>query len=96
MGSRSQDRAENAVKKLQTECPDSKNTVEIVQVDLASDDSIEEAFRKVSTSPGRIDALINNAGKWPMILVMPDPHGLQAPPSTWSSSLARFRFATAS
>jgi NAD(P)-dependent dehydrogenase (short-subunit alcohol dehydrogenase family) len=62
MGSRSVEKAENAIAKLQQECPESENTVEAVQVDLTSDDSIQAAFDKISSSPGHIDTLINNAG----------------------------------
>ena len=62
MGSRSLEKAESAIEKLQKECPETKNTVEAVQVDLTSDDSIQAAFDKISTSPGHIDTLINNAG----------------------------------
>ena len=62
MGSRSREKATTAIEKLQKECPDSKNTVEAVQVDLTSDDSIHVAFEQVKASPGRIDTLVNNAG----------------------------------
>jgi len=63
MGSRSLDKAESAIEKLQKECAGSKNTVEAIQVDLASDASIEAAFNKISTGAGHIDTLVNNAGK---------------------------------
>lgn len=63
MGSRSLDKAQNAIKKLHEECPESKNTVEAVQIDLASDNSIQAAFEQVKAGPGHIDALINNAGE---------------------------------
>ncbi|KAL2863260.1 uncharacterized protein BJX67DRAFT_265183 [Aspergillus lucknowensis] len=62
MGSRSIDRAEAAVKKLNEEVPNSSNTVEIVQLDLVSDESIQKATEQISKSPGRLDALVNNAG----------------------------------
>lgn len=64
MGSRSLDKAQSAIKKLQEECPESENTVEAVKVDLASDDSIQAAFEQVKAGPGHIDALINNAGEY--------------------------------
>lgn len=44
-------------------CPESTNIIEAVQVDLTSDESIEKAFEEVKASPGRLDVLINNAGK---------------------------------
>ncbi|KAJ9609350.1 hypothetical protein H2200_005677 [Cladophialophora chaetospira] len=62
MGSRSLEKAENAIQKLKNECPDATNTVEVVQIDLSSDDSIQAAFERVKASPGHVDTLINNAG----------------------------------
>ena len=62
LGSRSLEKAKLAIETLHKECPESTNTVEAVQVDLTSDKSIEKAFERVKTSPGHIDALINNAG----------------------------------
>ena len=62
LGSRSLEKAKLAIETLHKECPESTNTVEVVQVDLTSDESIEKAFEKVKASPGHIDVLINNAG----------------------------------
>jgi NAD(P)-dependent dehydrogenase (short-subunit alcohol dehydrogenase family) len=62
LGSRSLENANLAIEALHKECPESTNTVKAVQVDLTSDESIERAFEQVKTSPGHIDALINNAG----------------------------------
>jgi NAD(P)-dependent dehydrogenase (short-subunit alcohol dehydrogenase family) len=68
MGSRSLDRAATAIQKLKEECPETKNTVEAVQLDLTSDSSIEAAFNKISSSTGHLDALVNNAGQFILIL----------------------------
>ncbi len=62
LGSRSLEKAELAIETLHKECPGLTNTVEVVQVDLTSDESIEKAFEQVKASPGHIDVLINNAG----------------------------------
>ena len=62
LGSRSLEKAKLAIEALHKECPESTNTVEAVQVDLTSDESIEKAFEQVKASPGHIDALVNNAG----------------------------------
>ena len=62
LGSRSLEKAKLAIESLHKECPESTNTVEVVQVDLTSDESIEKAFEQVEASPGYIDVLINNAG----------------------------------
>jgi NAD(P)-dependent dehydrogenase (short-subunit alcohol dehydrogenase family) len=64
MGSRSLDKANTAIETLRSECPGASNTVEAVQVDLTSDESIENAFKQVESSHGRVDVLINNAGKY--------------------------------
>ncbi|KAJ5198640.1 uncharacterized protein N7498_007757 [Penicillium cinerascens] len=62
MGSRSLDKAKEAIKKLEEQCPGATNTVEIVQLNLTSDESIERAFAQVQTDVGYIDTLVNNAG----------------------------------
>ncbi|KAK4540423.1 hypothetical protein LTR36_009280 [Oleoguttula mirabilis] len=62
LGSRSLEKAKLATESLHKECPETTNTVETVQVDLASDESIKKAFEQVKANPGHIDALVNNAG----------------------------------
>lgn len=63
LGSRSLEKAKLAIETLHKECPELTNTVEVVQVDLTSDESIEKAVEQVKASAGHIDVLINNAGK---------------------------------
>ena len=62
LGSRSLEKAQLAIETLHKECPESSSTVEAIQVDVTSDESIEKAFEQVKASPGHIDILINNAG----------------------------------
>jgi NAD(P)-dependent dehydrogenase (short-subunit alcohol dehydrogenase family) len=62
MGSRSLEKAKSAIETLKEDCPAASNTVEAVQLDLTSDQSIENAFKQVETNQGRLDVLINNAG----------------------------------
>ena len=62
LGARSLDRANGAIGSLHKECPRSTNTVEAIQVDLTSDESIEKAFEQVKTTHDRLDVLMNNAG----------------------------------
>ena len=62
LGSRSPEKAKLAIETLHKECPELTNTVEAIQVDLTSDESIEKAFEQVKASSGHIDVLINNAG----------------------------------
>lgn len=63
MGSRSIEKANAAIEQLKSEVPGSPSTVDVVQVDIAEDQSIEKAFAQVQASHGHIDALINNAGR---------------------------------
>ncbi|KAI0139284.1 hypothetical protein BJ166DRAFT_630788 [Pestalotiopsis sp. NC0098] len=62
MGSRSIEKANAAIEQLKSEVPGSPSTVDVVQVDIAEDQSIEKAFAQVQASHGHIDSLINNAG----------------------------------
>jgi NAD(P)-dependent dehydrogenase (short-subunit alcohol dehydrogenase family) len=62
MGSRSLEKAKVAIETLQSEYPQATNTIEAIQIDLASDNSIEAAFKQVENTHGRIDILVNNAG----------------------------------
>ena len=61
LGSRSLEKAKVAIETLQKECPSSRNTVEAVQLDLTSDESIENAFKHVE--PIGLDVLVNNGGE---------------------------------
>ncbi|KAK4442445.1 short chain dehydrogenase [Podospora aff. communis PSN243] len=61
-GSRSVEKGEQAIKQAQSEFPDSATSIELVQVDLTSDESIQTAFEAVSSKHHHIDALVNNAG----------------------------------
>ncbi|RYP07735.1 hypothetical protein DL764_002354 [Monosporascus ibericus] len=62
LGSRSLEKAKRAAERLRKEVPAATNTVEILPVDLTSDQSIENAFEQVKSGPERLDILINNAG----------------------------------
>ncbi|KAJ6115395.1 hypothetical protein N7486_001173 [Penicillium sp. IBT 16267x] len=74
MGSRSVEKATEAIKEIQTACPKATNKIEPLQVDLTSDESIEYAFEKVKSGPGYIDALVNNAATFiPLLLKSVDP-----------------------
>lgn len=61
LGSRSPEKAKLAIESLHQEFPGSTSTLEAIQVDLTSDESIEKASEQVKTSPRYIDVLINNA-----------------------------------
>ncbi|KAJ8125095.1 hypothetical protein O1611_g8545 [Lasiodiplodia mahajangana] len=62
LGSRSLEKGREALENVQTECPSATNTIEVLQLDLNSDESIERAFEVVKDGQGRLDVLINNAG----------------------------------
>ncbi|KUL82997.1 hypothetical protein ZTR_09338 [Talaromyces verruculosus] len=62
LGSRSLERGRQAVATIRKECANCSNTVEVVQIDLSDDSSIQSAFETVNSSVGHLDVLINNAG----------------------------------
>jgi NAD(P)-dependent dehydrogenase (short-subunit alcohol dehydrogenase family) len=62
LGTRSVDNGEAAKKQLLVEVPESKSSIDTVQIDVASDESIEAAFEAVKAKTDRIDTLIANAG----------------------------------
>jgi len=63
LGGRSIEKANAAAKEAQTEFPKSPSVIKTVQVDIEDDDSISQAFEHVEKEYGRVDVLINNAGK---------------------------------
>lgn len=63
LGGRSIDKANAAVSDVQTQFPDSPSTVTSVQIDIEDDNSISQAYDHVSKEYGRLDVLVNNAGK---------------------------------
>lgn len=62
VGSRSIANGEAAVATVQKEIPSSSSSLSAVQVDLASDKSIDEALKTIESKFGRLDTLVNNAG----------------------------------
>src|SRR5689334_18017052 len=62
MGSRSLDNAASAIKQLQYEVPDTKSEIVPLQIDIESDESIEQCLKDVKSKYGKVDALVNNAG----------------------------------
>lgn len=62
LGSRSPAKADDAIARLNEEVPETKNSVEPVQIDITDDDSINKAFELVKGKFGRLDGLVNNAG----------------------------------
>lgn len=63
LGTRSLQKGDEALQNLRAECPNVMNSIELLQIDVASDESITRAFEVVKKGHGRLDTLINNAGK---------------------------------
>ncbi|RFU77989.1 short-chain dehydrogenase [Trichoderma arundinaceum] len=62
VGSRTVEKSQNAIAAVTKEVPGSKSTLEPVAIELASDESIAQAYETVKSKVDRIDTLVNNAG----------------------------------
>jgi NAD(P)-dependent dehydrogenase (short-subunit alcohol dehydrogenase family) len=62
VGCRTISKGENAIAEVKKEIPQSPSSLSTVQVDLASDESIEGAVRDLTTRFDRLDVLVNNGG----------------------------------
>lgn len=62
LAGRNLQKAEDAVKLVQSEVKDTSSTVSAVQLDVTDDKSIDAAFKHVSGEVDHLDALVNNAG----------------------------------
>ncbi len=76
LGGRNLDKATAAAEEVKKEYTESKSTVVPVQVDIEDDGSIEKLRERVEKEFGKVDVLVNNAGKllpslWVMCLKMP-------------------------
>lgn len=63
LGSRDESKGAAAAQKLKEEAPNTASTVEVVQIDITDDDSIHKAIAYIKEKFGKLDVLINNAGK---------------------------------
>lgn len=63
LGARSLASGDEAVAKLKSDCSSTANTIEVLLIDVESDESIETAVETVKNSRGTVDILINNAGR---------------------------------
>ena len=63
LGGRSLSKVEQAITSITQEFPSSSSKVWPIQIDIEDDNSIQKAFEEVQSNFGRLDALINNAGK---------------------------------
>jgi NAD(P)-dependent dehydrogenase (short-subunit alcohol dehydrogenase family) len=63
VGGRSLAKAQQAVQDVTAEFPSTHSHATAIQVDIEDDNSIEAAFKEVQKTFGRLDFLVNNAGK---------------------------------
>ncbi len=66
MAVRNQEKAARALEEIRAEAPDA--SVELVQVDLASQESVKRAVEQIMAAHDRVDILVNNAG----LMAMPE------------------------
>ena len=71
LGGRSPQKAEDAVNSAKEAFPGAKSELSSIQIDIESDESIQNAFEEVQTKFGRLDALVNNAGRLTNDLLSP-------------------------
>ena len=62
IGCRKLSSGDAAIEEVRKEYPSTSSTLSTVQVDLASDDTLEKAVETISSKHGRLDALVNNGG----------------------------------
>lgn len=62
VGSRTLEKSQSAIAAATQEVSGSSSTLEPVAIELASDESIAQAFEAVKAKVDRIDTLVNNAG----------------------------------
>ncbi len=65
LGSRSVEKGNEATSALRAEFPETCSVIEVIQIDVSSDESINAAYETVKAGPGYIDVLVNNAGMLP-------------------------------
>lgn len=63
IAARSLSKAQDAISEIQSECSSSSNKLTPAVLDLESDESIEKAYDEVKGTFGKVDALVNNAGR---------------------------------
>ncbi|KAH7028164.1 uncharacterized protein B0I36DRAFT_375712 [Microdochium trichocladiopsis] len=62
LGCRDPSKGDAAVAKIKSEVPETASSFSVVQIDIASDESIEAAVASLTSTEPRIDVLVNNAG----------------------------------
>ncbi|MFO8021004.1 MAG: SDR family NAD(P)-dependent oxidoreductase, partial [Perlabentimonas sp.] len=57
-------KGQKLIEELATENPSQKGTIELIESDFNSLDSVRKACSKVKESTSKLDAIVNNAGTW--------------------------------
>ena len=65
LGARSVEKGNAAVAALQSRFQAQRDAIEMLQIDVTSDDSIENAAKAVESKHGRLDVVVNNAAVVP-------------------------------
>jgi NADP-dependent 3-hydroxy acid dehydrogenase YdfG len=63
LGGRNPEKANSAIKEAEAAFPKSLSTLKAVQIDIEDDNSISKLFELINAEYGRVEVLINNAGK---------------------------------
>jgi NAD(P)-dependent dehydrogenase (short-subunit alcohol dehydrogenase family) len=63
LAGRNIDKANGAAEEARTAFPEATSVIGTVQIDLEDDASISQAFNHISNKYGRVDVLVNNAGR---------------------------------
>ena len=90
LGGRSLEKVKTAVAAAKKEFPSSASTLVPIQIDIESDDSIESAFAEVQSKFGKLDVLVNNAGKDYSYYITFLPYHLNTSTRTNKPSCAQF------
>lgn len=64
LAGRSLQKAQDAAAAIKKDNPESSSTIEAVQCDVTSDESINGCYEHVSKTRGVLDVLVNNAGAY--------------------------------
>ncbi|KAH9834317.1 Short chain dehydrogenase [Teratosphaeria destructans] len=62
IGSRSLEKGHEAAELIKNEIPNTISVLSVVQIDIASDESIEKAVQHIDSKYSKLDVLVNNAG----------------------------------
>lgn len=63
LSGRSIEKANTAAEEARKEFPETASVIKTIQIDVEDDESIKKAFEHVDKEYGRLDVLLNNAGR---------------------------------